>query len=179
MIREDPARRRSARRGCNPLPIIFIFLKRCTPDAPLDIPEILASFNGVVYYSEKMVLNETVVLCYVNIRGEKVMAAKRFTTAEITAMIVRGDLSSFYNSRAWRHLSHDVIRKHNNECYLCRKIGKVSIAIITHHVQELKKRPDLAYSIDNLIPLCFECHESIHQRGLYAVSKKFENPERW
>lgn len=119
------------------------------------------------------------------------MTARKYTTAEIAAMIVADNLAPFYNSRAWRRLSHDVILKNNNECYLCRKAGKVIPAEITHHVNELKQRPDLAYSreyIDkegkvqkNLLPLCWHCHEKIHHRGLYAEpsKQKFSTPERW
>lgn len=118
------------------------------------------------------------------------MRAKKYTVAEITAMIVAGDTSPFYNSRAWRQLSHDVISENHNECYQCRQVGKVQPAVLVHHVNELKLRPDLAYSrkyIDDhgklqlqLMPLCFECHEKTHKRGAYQeVSKKFTTPERW
>jgi 5-methylcytosine-specific restriction protein A len=118
------------------------------------------------------------------------MQAKKYTVAEITAMICKNDTSTFYNSWAWRKLSHDVIRENHNECYLCRKHGKVAAATLVHHVNELKLRPDLAYSrkyIDDhgkvqlqLMPLCFECHEKTHKRGAYQeVSNKFSTPERW
>ena len=118
----------------------------------------------------------------------------RYSQAEIVSMVIRNDLKPFYNSREWRRLSKDIIRKGNGECSECRKIGKVSEAILTHHFNELKLRPDLAYSrtyLDekgnarpNLIPLCHDCHERIHKRGIYAeLDKKKENrfwqEERW
>lgn len=118
------------------------------------------------------------------------MTAKKYTVAEITAMIVAGDTSAFYNSRAWRQLSHSVISYYHNECQMCRKKGKTTQAVLVHHVNELKLRPDLAYSrkyIDDhgktqlqLMPLCWECHERTHKRGVYAeVKNKFTTPERW
>lgn len=116
-----------------------------------------------------------------------------YSTGEIIALIAAGEEAKFYNSRQWRSLSKDVIRDGKNECKMCKKEGKVSAAILTHHLNELKMRPDLAYSRtfidvdgtvkDNLIPLCYECHEKIHKRGIYAEPKKdsnkFYQEEKW
>ena len=115
-----------------------------------------------------------------------------YTTAEIISMISAGEIEKFYNSRDWRSLSHDVIADGKNECLYCKQAGKVSRAILTHHFNELKKRPDLAYSrtfvdVDgrtkpNLIPLCNDCHERVHKRGLYAELKpknRFFQEEKW
>lgn len=105
-------------------------------------------------------------------------------------MILQDDVSEFYNSYAWRKLSKQVIKEHHNECYLCKQNHIIRSAVLVHHFNELKKRPDLAYSrtyIDEngkiriqLMPLCFDCHESIHHRGTHYESKdKFTTPERW
>ena len=118
------------------------------------------------------------------------MDARKFTVAEIMEMIKADDLTPFYNSRAWRNLSKKVISENHNECCECRRKGKVSAATLTHHFNELKKRPELAYSRFykddkgkkhmQLMPLCNECHEKIHKRGLYKeVKEKFTNEERW
>lgn len=117
----------------------------------------------------------------------------RYTQGEIVSMIIRNDLRPFYNSREWRKLSKRVIKDGNFECCLCRKQGKVSTAVLTHHFNELKNRPDLAYSLTfvdehgetqkQLLPLCYDCHERIHKRGIYAEIKesdhKFWQEEKW
>ena len=118
----------------------------------------------------------------------------KYSISEIVAMVAKNDTRPFYNEGEWRKLSKDIIRKGNGECYLCRQQGKVSTAVLTHHVNELKKRPDLAYSrtyVDEkgmvrpqLIPLCHDCHEAIHERGIYAdIGKPKENhfwqEEKW
>lgn len=113
----------------------------------------------------------------------------RYSTAQIIDMIRKDDMRAFYNSWDWRKLSHAVIKENNNECYVCKMRGKYSPAILTHHVNELRKRPDLAYSRTftdeqgnikkQLIPLCFNCHEKIHERGFFKVSSHFSNEERW
>lgn len=115
-----------------------------------------------------------------------------FTENEIKELIKSGKTADFYNSFFWRTLSHSVIKEHHNECYLCKRKGKISRAILTHHVKHLKSRPDLAYKkyyFDEkgnkqiqLMPLCHSCHEQIHERGAYQAlkkSNKFTTPERW
>jgi len=118
----------------------------------------------------------------------------KFTQSEIASMIIDENLAAFYNSREWRKLSKQVIRRGNGECLLCKKMGKVTEAVLTHHVNELKTRPDLAYSLTytddkgetrpQLIPLCHDCHERLHERGAYFErggkdEKKFWQEEKW
>lgn len=113
----------------------------------------------------------------------------KYSVGEIAAMVVNNDTSAFYNSREWRKLSKQVIKDGNSECLYCRKKGKVSEAVLTHHFNELKHRPDLAYSrtyVDEkgntkpqLIPLCFDCHEMIHKRGKYAEFDEAKNNKFW
>ena len=120
--------------------------------------------------------------------GQK-MNAEQMTISEITAMAASGDMRDFYNSRAWRNLSHKVIKAGNGECCMCRQLGKVTAATLTHHVNELKARPDLAYSLTyvdehgmekpQLIPLCHDCHDKIHERGIYAVPDKAKENKFW
>lgn len=118
----------------------------------------------------------------------------KYTQGEIASMIINEDLAAFYNSREWRKLSKKVIKNGNSECLECKKKGKATEAVLTHHVNELKTRPDLAYSLtytdDNgeirpqLIPLCQDCHERLHKRGAYSENngkekKGFWQEERW
>lgn len=116
-----------------------------------------------------------------------------YSTAEIISMISANEIEKFYNSRQWRSLSKDVIEDGKNECLYCKQKGLYKKAVLTHHYNELKKRPDLAYSrtfVDadgkvkkNLIPLCNDCHERVHKRGAYADMptnpNKFWQEEKW
>lgn len=112
-----------------------------------------------------------------------------FTTEQIKELIKKNDVHKFYNNRAWRNLSHAVMSQQHNECQECRQKGRYSKAVVVHHVNHLRKRPDLAYSTTftdsngkeqrQLIALCHDCHERIHGRGAYKESKKFCNVEKW
>lgn len=119
----------------------------------------------------------------------------KYTQGEIASMIIENDTRDFYNSREWRKLSKKVIKNGNFECAECKKMGKVTPAVLTHHINELKNRPDLAYSLTytddkgverpQLIPLCHDCHERLHKRGIYAdeaekeTHKHFWQEELW
>lgn len=118
---------------------------------------------------------------------------RMFTTEEIKKLIVAGRLDRFYNDRDWRQLS-DEIKKEQRECQYCKAKGKVGTADVTHHVNHLKQRPDLAYSrfyTDDkgirhrqLVACCFMCHNIQHpekRRSFQAQKnvKHFKNEEKW
>lgn len=116
-----------------------------------------------------------------------------YTVGEILDMVQKNDLRPFYNHWEWRKLSKQIIEENHNECWLCKQKGRVSRAVLTHHVNPLKNRPDLAYSRTytddkgrlqkQLIPLCWLCHERIHERGEFGsvvdTSNHYKNDERW
>ena len=117
----------------------------------------------------------------------------RYTVGEILDMVQKNDLKPFYNHWEWRKLSKQIIKENHKECWLCKQQGRVSRAVLTHHVKPLKNRPDLAYSRTytddkgrlqkQLIPLCWLCHEQIHERGEFGAVKDtshcYKNEERW
>lgn len=86
----------------------------------------------------------------------------------------------FYNSRAWRRLRLKILKRDKGECQKCKAVGKYSRAIIVHHIQELKNRPDLSMQESNLQSLCNKCHEEHHERFRYIFNpNKFRNEERF
>lgn len=100
--------------------------------------------------------------------------------SEILKRIANG---TFYHWSVWRKLRSDVIKRDNYECRNCKKpIQKVRL--YAHHIKELKKFPHLALDINNIITLCGNCHNEIHdkeeQMNQYKNKKeKFINEERW
>ena len=85
--------------------------------------------------------------------------------------IQREDLHSFYNSQQWKQLRKQVLQLDRYECRLCKKHGKYTRATTVHHVNYVKKHPELALEIyylwqgkqkRNLLSLCHDCHEEIH-----------------
>lgn len=102
-----------------------------------------------------------------------------FTTDEIRVLIAEGRTAEFYNSKGWRRLSRKIIRAAHGECRMCKAEHKLSRATLVHHIKHLREHPELAYTESNLMPLCHDCHERIHRRGIYAGAKGYTNEEKW
>lgn len=110
----------------------------------------------------------------------------------IRQLIKDNQIVKFYKTDDWRELRAEVLREHNHECQRCLEIGRYTRAVMVHHVNEVRHVPRLALSKTftdkdgnekpNLLALCNNCHEAIHDR-LQTWQKetypKFENTERW
>lgn len=111
-----------------------------------------------------------------------------FSVDYLKILISSGQTSKFYKSKAWQKLSRQVIKENHGECFLCRQRKKLNKAVLVHHVRPLKQHPELAYSRTytdsdgehiQLMPLCWDCHERIHERGIYTAPKGYTNGEKW
>lgn len=110
--------------------------------------------------------------------------------AYIKRLIAADRTEQFYYSEDWKELRQDVLDFFHNECQECLKKGEYTKADCVHHVNEVRHRPELAlsrYYIDskgnkqyNLVPLCNQCHNLIHDKlGEWQRKDKFTNEERW
>ncbi len=112
-----------------------------------------------------------------------------YTADQIRQLIAAGMVEEFYNDKFWRRLSKEIIDEHHGECLMCKAECKLTPATLVHHVQHLKAAPELAYSRTytdsngeeqmQLMPLCHDCHERIHKRGIYAPPRGYTNEEKW
>ena len=112
----------------------------------------------------------------------------------IRQLIDQQAIYKFYKSEEWIRLRDEVMRDSHNECQHCLQNGIYRRAEMVHHVNEVRKRPDLALTrefvdvitgekITNLIALCNPCHERVHDRcGNFREQNgnaRFRNEERW
>jgi 5-methylcytosine-specific restriction endonuclease McrA len=110
-------------------------------------------------------------------REENEMRLKDFDSVEayINTLIRKDRVKEFYSSAAWLNLRQQVIKEAHFECQICKGKGEVVADIgerdadgrkkrvlSVHHIQELRKRPDLALTKSNLICICDDCHFKIH-----------------
>lgn len=108
----------------------------------------------------------------------------------IEQLLEAGQIEKFYHSAEWIRKSRYVRYKlDHDECQRCKAKGRYSPVSSVHHINEVKKRPELALSIyyiapdgsrhRNLISLCESCHNEVH--GKFKRKKKagFVNEERW
>lgn len=114
----------------------------------------------------------------------------KFTAEQLQELIKKDRTDIFYNSQEWRKLAKTVKSENHNECYMCNRYGRYSKATMVHHVKHLKTHPELAYSktyIDDngneciqLMPLCYWCHEAMHNREWHKAKKeRYKNEEKW
>lgn len=72
---------------------------------------------------------------------------------------------------------------HKKFGYICQRCGVYGGELHAHHLVPVYADKSLAYEVDNLVTLCQECHEFIHQNNLEeAFAQEFEpveNPVNW
>lgn len=79
----------------------------------------------------------------------------------------KGEYASIYNHYKWRRI-RDVKIKANPLCEKCMERGIYTNAEEVHHIIPFKLGKDsneirvLAYSIENTMSLCVECHKKMH-----------------
>lgn len=52
----------------------------------------------------------------------------------------------------------------NPLCQMCMEDGRYVKADIVHHIQTIEEHPELRLSMDNLLSVCVQHHEKIHNR---------------
>ncbi|NEY20511.1 HNH endonuclease [Bacillus ginsengihumi] len=95
--------------------------------------------------------------------------------------LIREDkMIPFYKWSGWRKKRQEALERDNYECQECKREGKYSRAQNVHHLKEVKDRPDLALTLDNLESVCIQCHNKIHDKRLKKDKRKpFVIEERW
>lgn len=77
--------------------------------------------------------------------------------------MARPEFKQFYNSSAWLKLSNVIRTQSFHLCALCHKPGRE-----VHHIIPLTldniDNPRITLNPDNLICLCHDCHNAIHDR---------------
>lgn len=109
---------------------------------------------------------------------------------EVKRQVAQGDTDVLYKTKEWQELRQRILLRDHHECQRCndhndlgKPIKRIRLrkANTVHHIQEVRDRPDLMMEESNLISLCHECHDIVHDR----TTKKFNKPkqrlteERW
>lgn len=117
----------------------------------------------------------------------------------IDELIEHNELYKFYKSKYWagnkhyKGLKNEVLKEQRYECQMClqKKPKLVTKADTVHHVQFVRKHPELALSkfytykgkqYRNLVAVCKECHNKLHPEKSFSrknIDEAFSNEERW
>ncbi len=77
----------------------------------------------------------------------------------------------FHNRPIWRRKRVVILKRDNYICKECKRYGKTIEANTVHHILPIEDRYDLRLDNRNLISLCEECHESMHDKFDNKLSK--------
>ena len=78
----------------------------------------------------------------------------------------------FYKSKKWKTKRQSILRRDEYLCRECKRYGKTTPATTVHHILPLEQRPDLKLNSQNLISLCNECHNQMHDRNTNELTEK-------
>ena len=71
-----------------------------------------------------------------------------------------------YHSPEWAHVREQALRRDHYLCQRCLSLGRVTPAVIVHHVVHLTpgnvNDPRIALDLSNLTCLCRDCHAIVH-----------------
>lgn len=101
--------------------------------------------------------------------------------------------NSFYQTQKWKQIRERVLRRDTYQCAECARYGRNRQATTVHHVIPLlwcaMHNAVLALASRNLISLCDECHNAMHNRqteeltprGIALVDRMYRDnkPEGW
>ena len=110
----------------------------------------------------------------------------------VYSKVLAGDVHAFYVTKEWKEKRQEVLLRDNYICQRClgkwnqqgidpvKKI-KLSSAKIVHHIKPMKDYFNKALDNDNLISLCFECHEKVEGRtnNKFKIKKEPLTIEQW
>lgn len=72
--------------------------------------------------------------------------------------------NSFYCSKEWQDLRNRKWYDADGLCEMCKKKGIIREGIDVHHLVEISKDWSKRLDYDNLVLLCKDCHNEIHNR---------------
>lgn len=84
--------------------------------------------------------------------------------------------TGIYADKRWPPLRARVLRRDGYLCQQCLRYGKHRAATTVHHCYPAGMYTDLAWQRWNLVSLCAQCHDAMHDRGSDLLT---ELGEQW
>ena len=78
----------------------------------------------------------------------------------------------FYKTARWEHLRQQALRRDEYMCQCCKANNKMIQAECVHHVFPRDRYPQYANELWNLLSLCNDCHNEMHNRATGDLSDK-------
>ena len=80
-----------------------------------------------------------------------------------------------HHTTKWRNKRKAILARDHYRCVECKKYGRLTEAVLVHHIKALEDYPELAFDSDNLVSLCYACHAAMHpEKGTKGLKS-----QRW
>lgn len=76
-----------------------------------------------------------------------------------------------YKSQKWKNKRKAILLRDKYLCRNCQRFGKMNEAVIVHHIIPTEIKPEYFLNDENLISLCFSCHEKMHDKKMNVLSE--------
>ena len=80
--------------------------------------------------------------------------------------------SRFYKTKQWERMRDSILRRDAYTCQRCRRYGRMTGARHVHHIYPFEDYPELALKPWNLISLCQQCHNRMHDRDTHELTEE-------
>ena len=108
----------------------------------------------------------------------------------LTWLLANDQTDYFYKLPIWyKKVRPEILERDKHECQLCKYYGTLTVVQkrgYVHHIAELKHFPLLALNYNNLVTLCYHCHELTHDRvfninNIQTIDdfENFDSTETW
>ena len=88
----------------------------------------------------------------------------------------KGYLNRLYKTQAWKRCRRTYLSKVHGLCECCLAKGIYRPADIVHHkiflTEENARDPEVVFAFKNLIAVCRQCHEEIHNNAIFLPKSK-------
>lgn len=81
-----------------------------------------------------------------------------------------------YHSPQWRRLRKAILKRDEYLCRECKRYGRSTEAGVVHHILPAEDckgaNESLKFDAENLISLCAECHNKMHDRDTRGLTRE-------
>ena len=77
-----------------------------------------------------------------------------------------------YNSPRWLAKRKHIMIRDQYWCRECKRYGKLREATTVHHAIPVEHFPEYGFTDWNLVSLCSECHNEMHDRDSHRLTDK-------
>lgn len=85
----------------------------------------------------------------------------------------------FKYDKRWKRKASVIKKRDDYLCQVCKRNNKTTEGTHVHHISPVETNPDLAMENNNLITLCNDCHEKMHNRTTGQLTKLGYLLKKW